>query len=341
MAWAELTDVRLYYELIGSGEPLLLIPGLGATCRCWDAVTPELAASFNLILMDNRGIGRSRPKRHARSLRDYAADVVELLDELQLDRVNVLGLSLGGLIAQRLAVEHPSRVDRLVLMSCPDGFSPYLRQMANLLGQALRKFNRENFSRTVELLGTSPEYMDAHIDEVEARVRDKCAAPVSRGALGRQLRCLASSEIPAERYHITAPTLVVAGERDALIPSCYAKRMAGKIPGSQYLVVPCAGHNPLTECPDVVVPPVVRFLRGRPVGGKWDGKTGISREPAANAKGEQNEVDTSLTECPTWAAERPVGACPKDRDRVHLALHTPQLPSESQRRDGAPTRPRP
>src|SRR2546423_1153779 len=77
MAWAELSDVRCYYELVGEGEPVLLIPGLGTTCRLWDPVAPELATSFSLILADNRNVGRSAGRRRPRSLSDLAADLVE------------------------------------------------------------------------------------------------------------------------------------------------------------------------------------------------------------------------------------------------------------------------
>src|SRR5215217_6309557 len=125
MAWAELTDCRCYYELVGEGEPLLLIPGLGGTCRLWDPVLPELARHFTLILLDNRNVGRSvsKGKRPATTLAHNASDLVELLDALQLDRTHVMGVSLGGVIAQRMAVDHASRVDRLVLVSCTDRFS--------------------------------------------------------------------------------------------------------------------------------------------------------------------------------------------------------------------------
>src|SRR5688572_31764869 len=104
MAWADLTDVRCYYELMGQGEPLLLIPGLGVTSSVWDPVACELAEHFSLILMDNRGMGRSVPKREPATLNDYCSDIIELLDHLQVERAHVMGLSLGGVIAHRLAI---------------------------------------------------------------------------------------------------------------------------------------------------------------------------------------------------------------------------------------------
>src|SRR5690348_10376220 len=134
MPWADLTDVRAYYELLGDGEPLLMIPGLGSTCRLWDPIAPELAQHFSLILPDNRDVGKSRGKRKPRTLSDFTADLVELLDELQVERAHVVGISLGGVIAQTLAVEHPDRINRLVLMSTAHRFGPYLRDISKLLG---------------------------------------------------------------------------------------------------------------------------------------------------------------------------------------------------------------
>jgi pimeloyl-ACP methyl ester carboxylesterase len=263
MAWAELSDVRLYYELIGQGDPVLLIPGLGTTCRLWDPIAPDLAEHFSLILPDNRGIGQSVGRKHAKHLQDYVVDLVELLDKLQLERAHIVGLSLGGIIAQRFAMDHSSRVDRLVLISCAHQFGPYLRGMAMLLAQSMRHFPWELYQRTIELLGTAPAYYDAHPSKVEEKIAAARACPISRMAVVRQLQCLHSSEVEPGDYQITAPTLVIAGEHDALIPSCFSREMARQIPGSEFWVVPGGGHNPAAEFPEVVVPRIVKFLNRR------------------------------------------------------------------------------
>jgi len=261
MAWAELSDVRCCYKLVGRGDPLLLIPGLGVTSQIWEPVIPELARHFTLILIDNRGVGQSHAKRAAPHLRHLTADLIELLDYLQLDRAHVLGLSLGGVIAQRLAADHPSRVDRLLLVSCTDRFTPYLREVSLLLGQTLRRIRGDAFARTVEILGSSPEFLDAQPEMIELRVREKCEQAVSARTIREQLRCLASSSVDLKRDPITAPTLVIAGEHDVLIPSCYARSMASRIAGSRFLLLPGAGHNPLVECPDKSLPPIIEFLQ--------------------------------------------------------------------------------
>jgi 3-oxoadipate enol-lactonase len=259
--YADLTDVRCYYELLGTGDPLLLIPGLGATCSLWDGVTSDLSKSFSLILLDNRGMGRSIAKRPPQNLADLGVDLVELMDHLQLERAHVMGLSLGGIVAQQLAVDHPSRVDRLVLVSCANRFGPYLLEVARLIAQALRHFPPELFRRTIEMLGTAPEYFDAHADEIDRKIATDCEVGIPRAAVARQLRCLGCHDLAdPQEYRITAPTLVIAGDQDMLIPACYARQMARQIPRSEFLLVRGCGHNPFTEKPEQVVPRIVQFL---------------------------------------------------------------------------------
>ena len=259
--FADLTDVRCYYELIGMGDPVLLIPGLGGTCASWDGVTSDLSGSFSLILLDSRGLGRSIARRAPESLADLAVDLVELLDHLQLDRAHVVGRSFGGAIAQQLAIDHPSRVDRLVLVSCTNRFGPYLAEMAKVLGHALRKSPPESFWRTVELLGTSPQYFDAKADAIDRRVGTASELNIPRSAVARQLLCLGCRNVADGHTHrITAPTLVIAGEQDALVPACYVRQMAREIAGSEFLLVRGCGHNPFIENPELVVPRIAEFL---------------------------------------------------------------------------------
>lgn len=259
MPWADLSDVRMYYELAGSGEPVLFIPGLGATCRLWDPIIPELSRDYSLILPDNRGVGKSVAKRPLKTLRDLSSDLLELLDTLQLERAHVVGISFGGVIAQSLAVDHPGRVDRLVLMSTTHRFGPYLRQIAMLLGHTLRKFPLKLFLETMELLGTGPTYFDAKIDEIQANIKARNSAG-SRGPVAAQLRCLSASEFNPRDYRIEAPTLVLSGEYDPLIPNCYAKQMADEIPGSRFVVLRGCGHNPVSEDPAAVAQAMASFF---------------------------------------------------------------------------------
>jgi pimeloyl-ACP methyl ester carboxylesterase len=193
---------------------------------------------------------------------------------------------LGGIISQRFAVDHPSRVDRLVLVSCADRFSPYLRQMAMMLKHALMRFKWLEFARAMELLGSSPEFIDANERLIEQRMREKCDADVDRRSVGAQLRCLVSSELSADDYKILGPTLVIAGEDDRLIPASYARQMAEKIPGSTFVSLPRCGHNPFQERPDEVLPKIIEFLKSR-----------SPAEVAGSAKGHANCTTVPVEQC--------------------------------------------
>lgn len=259
MAWAELTDVRCFYELHGSGEPVLFIAGLGGNCELWRPAE-SLSEKFTLLFPDNRGIGQSVARRPAHTLADYTSDMIELLDHLQLERAHVVGLSLGGIIAQRLAIDHPSRIDRLVLISTVHRSTPYLQCVSALLAMALRRMPWEFFVRTIETLGTAPNFVDANPAEIQRRIDAKCSAGVLREAVAQQLQCLAADGGETDVSRIAAPTLVIAGEHDALIPAHYAEAMAREIPGSRFHLIASAGHNPLSECPEKVIEPIAHFL---------------------------------------------------------------------------------
>ncbi len=284
-----LTDVQCGYHVLGHGDPLLLVPGLGTTCRVWDPATPDLSAHFSLILPDNRGMGCSTALRCPETLSDYVSDLVELMDHLQLDKAHVLGLSLGGMIARKLATDHPSRVDRLVLVSCTDRSTPYLKQVMQLLGNILRRLPAEAFAQAIETLGTSPIYFDAHAAEIQQRVRDRCAAGNEVKGIITQLRCLKrESDHCDEHAVVTAPTLVMAGEYDPLVPSCYALAMADRIAGSRFMLVRGAGHNLLQEASDRVLPPIIEFL-SQPTGDEGvshgEGRRSNRRERQSRTEG--------------------------------------------------------
>lgn len=298
MPFANLSDVRLYYEVLGQGEPLMMIPGLGGTCRTWDLVASQLAEQFTLILPDNRGIGHSVPKRQARNITDFSSDLIELLDELQLDRVHLLGISMGGVIAQKMAVDHPSRLNRLVLMSTAHRFGPYLRDIARLLGHSLHRMPRWLFHRTVELLGTAPSFYDRQAEDRSLSTTPVDPVEISRSALRTQLKCLAAEQVVDGDYSITAPTLVLAGEYDALIPNCYSRALAQMSPGSRFQLISGCGHNPASEQPDLVAPLIADFLNSSETTMRQIPSPGIPQEIGDEplARGSFSDISRELRE---------------------------------------------
>jgi pimeloyl-ACP methyl ester carboxylesterase len=181
-------------------------------------------------------------------------------------------------IAQQFAVDHPGRVDRLVLISCSNRFGPYLRDMAALLGQSLYRFPYTLFMQTMEMLGTAPEFYDAHQEEMRRRIEQSRSQRISKSAVVEQLHCLAISEIDESCYRIQSPTLVIAGEYDAIIPNCYARRMCEEIDGCYFITMRGCGHNPPAEAPQRVLPLIRDFLQGRAVDAEYITSTSRSRD---------------------------------------------------------------
>ncbi|MDX1563963.1 MAG: alpha/beta hydrolase [Phycisphaeraceae bacterium] len=273
MAYADLTDVKMYYESDGSGEPLILIPGLGATTEDWDPAFDVAAEKFRLIRPDLRGMGLSKAKREAYSLHHYSADLLEFMDHLKLERAHVLGISLGGIIAQRFAIDHPNRIQHLVLISCADRFGTYLQEMARMVGNMVMRFPHRLFARTMHMLGTGPAYVEAHPELLAQREAESTS--VGKRSVIRQLKALMVSDPhPEDHDRITCPTLVIAGSEDVLVPQRFQKQMADRISNSRFVCLEDVGHNPLTECPQRVLPMIDHFLStGR-----------LQEEPAPSSK---------------------------------------------------------
>jgi pimeloyl-ACP methyl ester carboxylesterase len=115
----------------------------------------------------------------------------------------------------------------------------------------------------MELLCAGPAYLDACPEQFENNVAEVCARRIPRRAVMRQLKALHSSRMDPADYSIRCPTLVIAGEQDHLIPAFYARRMADQIPGSEFVLIPGAGHSLVKECPQVVLTSVIAFLEGK------------------------------------------------------------------------------
>ena len=258
MPLADLTDVRCFYQVTGRGEPVVLIPGLGSTGVVWDTIESDLAQTYCVIRIDNRGIGQSVSKRHPITIRDYSADILELLDYLQIDCVHIVGLSFGGVVAQCFAVQHSSRVSKLVLISSTHEFGPYLREMAKLIGLAMRWLPNPVFVRMMEILSSGPLFFDAHSKDITP---PDYRVGVSGRAVARQLRALGAIKFKPGEFQINASTLAISGAYDSLIPHCYARQMEKVIDDCQFILLPEAGHNPIRECPDVVLAMILEFLR--------------------------------------------------------------------------------
>jgi 3-oxoadipate enol-lactonase len=210
----------LYYERAGSGEPLLLIQGMSATHRAWgrDFLAP-LEESFECIVFDNRGMGLSGEARMPFAIADMAGDVAALLDALELERVHVLGISMGGMIAQELALAHPERLRSLSLGATYCG-GPEGTLMGDedlrMLGAAMASGDREQVLRAMWEINLSPGF---RADESRYTAFHEMATGLrARGdVVFQQMQACAAHDTSARLDRVSVPTQVIHGTADRLL----------------------------------------------------------------------------------------------------------------------------
>jgi pimeloyl-ACP methyl ester carboxylesterase len=269
MPFIEVQGGQLYYEVHGppalpSHPPLLLIAGLGFATWSWFKQLPTLAQHTQVIVFDNRSTGQSQKLGYPYTIATLADDAAELLAALQIPRAHVLGTSFGGFIAQELALDHPERVATLMLCSTSYG-GPQGIPMAGPVLQAPLGWSTPNqaIQRSLEL-ATAPSYRAAHPDEFAQIVTWRQQDP--QGYSDTFLQTMAGVSFDsAQRVHaIAAPTLVIHGADDQVVPVASARLLAQAIPNAELRIIPDAGHLVWIERAEEVNQAIVDFSLDAP-----------------------------------------------------------------------------
>jgi len=251
-------SVATTYAVEGSGPPLLLVHGVGARLDNWDGVVAALGGRLTAIRHDLRGHGESGKPPGPYSVELFAADALALLDHLGIARCHVAGHSLGGMVAQRLAIDAPERVDRLVLLSTAGGRTEEERQrVLERLALVQDGIPGEHFRQSVARW-FSDGFRQAHPELIERyAARNMENDPRAYAAA---YRVLATTDLAGELGRIRAPTLIVTGEGDTGSNPRMARLMHERIPGSQLRILPGLRHSLLIEAPDRVARLVEEFV---------------------------------------------------------------------------------
>ncbi len=258
MPTVHVNGIDLYYEQHGVGPDVLLIAGLGAHTGDWARQVPALARHFRVTAFDNRGCGRSSAPDEPTSIRQMAEDAIALMDALGIGRAHVVGSSMGGEIAQELAIAFPQRVDRLVLMATTAG-----GYWAHVVETEQRPVD---LRRLVLRLRGLARQLRRRLRALAARRSGRGAQPpepppASAHGLRRQQEAAAAFDAHGRLHRITAPTLVLAGSRDQVAPVAAAEELARGIPGARLVVLRGAGHLMHYERADEVNRLLLDFLR--------------------------------------------------------------------------------
>ena len=254
------SGVRIAWERRGSGPPLLLIHGLGYARWGWEPVVDELAEHHEVVLFDNRGIGDSEAPAGPYSARMLAEDLVAVLDAAGLERAHVLGTSLGGMVALKVALDWPERVDRLVLACTTpggEGAAPMPEQTLRLIQESPGLPRELAMRRGVENAlapGADPATIE-QIMEHRLATAQPLAAWLAQAAAGM------SFDVWNRVAEITAPTLVLTGDLDVVVDPRNSELLAERIAGARLEVFPGTGHLFFWEEPERFVRVVKEFLR--------------------------------------------------------------------------------
>jgi pimeloyl-ACP methyl ester carboxylesterase len=263
MPKAKLGDIQLYYEEHGQGEPLLLIMGLGASTLSWSEQIPTFGREFRVIAFDNRGAGRSDKPAVPYSIALFADDAAGLLDALGIDSAHVYGQSMGGFIAQELALRHPQRVRTLVLGSSSCGGGKAVAgspENVAFFGLMSTLTPREAAEKGLHLLYSDEFIACRHDALIERSLREAELRP-PLDAFGRQVQAAIRHNTFDRLPDIRCPTLVITGANDKVVPQDNSRILAERIKGAELAVLPGAGHGYLVEKAAESNTIVLEFLR--------------------------------------------------------------------------------
>ncbi|WNZ27060.1 alpha/beta fold hydrolase [Leptolyngbya sp. NK1-12] len=249
MPTIKLRGIDLYYETHGAGQPLVLIQGLGLDSGAWSAQITSLSRRHRIICFDNRGIGRTVAPEQLHSTSEMADDLIALLDALQIQRADILGFSLGGCIAQSLALRYPDRVNRLILVSTAAKFPALTLQVIQTWSSMLQEVRDGRMNPKLYIKAQLPwiftdTFFQDH-QQIETLIGDALAYPYQPTVTGfaNQVAACVAHDSLKQLHQIQTPTLILVGEADLLTPVALAQTLSAKLPNAELKVIAGAGHN--------------------------------------------------------------------------------------------------
>lgn len=262
MAFVENSGAKIYWDERGHGDPILLIMGLGYPSDMWYRTRPVLDQHFRTIALDNRGVGRSDMPPGPYGIDLMASDAAAVLDAAGVDKAHVFGISMGGMIAQELALRHPDRIRSLILGCTACGGPLAVRAEPEATKMLM---NRGKMTSEEAAEASLPFIYDAgtpraRIDE-DLNVR-RPWFPRAEAYIA-QLTGILAWEAYSRLPQITAPTLVIHGKNDRLVPPGNGRLIAERIPGAQLVLLERAGHIFPTDQSDAAHSAVLGFLRAQ------------------------------------------------------------------------------
>ena len=240
--------IELYYETHGAGQPLVLISGLGYPLWQWHKMVPFLAEHFQVVTFDNRGVGQSDKPAGPYTAQMLAADTAGLLDALDIENAIIAGHSMGGFIAQAMALDFPQKVKKLILCSTNFGGPHHVPVTAEAM-KVLTDVTSDALTRLKNglVVSTAPGWAEKNPEMIEAWIQWRVANPIEPAPYQAQLAIGLGLMTEAAAFEnklprLNVPTLILFGAHDKVVPPENASLLAEKISGSKVVILPDAGH---------------------------------------------------------------------------------------------------
>lgn len=243
-------DLDIHWDSAGSGEIVLLINGIGADRSAWGSQLPAIASQYQVVTFDNRDCGQTAAGRNPRSygMEQFAVDTAGLLDALQIDRVHVIGASMGGAIAQEFAIRYPGRVRSVQIVCSWPKTDPWLAELMTQWDEVFARQGRVAWARTTWLWVFTHRYFELPGNlETLMELTVHASNPQTLEMNLRQSAAFKQHDALARLGEITAPTHVICGEEDIYTPLRYSIEIANAVPGATLSVIPEVGHGMFWE----------------------------------------------------------------------------------------------
>jgi len=274
MPMAKIDSIELYYEEHGRGDPLLLIMGLAADSVAWLFQVPDFSKHYRTIIFDNRGVGRSSKPPGPYSIHQMADDAAGLLDRLDIASTHVVGVSMGGMIAQELALRHPKRLRSLVLACTYPEPDPEIERQRQFTLQQLggsiaasgemkidvKAIDAMTFFQHLLPNVFNPDYLERELPNLIKIFGGALQYGFSMEAILGQVAAVMSHKATDRLHQIKVPTLVITGDADRLVPPANSDILARHIPGAKLVKVPGGSHGFNFETPEIFNREVLNFL---------------------------------------------------------------------------------
>jgi proline-specific peptidase len=274
MGYAEANGIKIFYEISGEGYPVILVHGFGSNRTEWFVQVPSLSEKFKVIIFDNRGTGKSDRPNIPYTMEIFADDIAGLLDHLEIDKVHIIGVSLGGMIVQNFILKYPERVNKVVLLNTFPGFpnqqgiDMYKKNLIEVYNDKLKDPKKAFFDHAYgftrkfkKMMMEDPKKKHYGLWSAEDIIKNSTIDIFRPQDILNSANAIAGHEVRDRLHEVKSITLVLCADKDRLSPVSANRQIHELIPNSELKIIKDAGHDSKIEKAPEVNGAILEFLK--------------------------------------------------------------------------------